>query len=212
MINFKKFPDLLAPAIVQDADTNVVLMLGYMNEESLQKTRDTKRVTFFSRDRQKLWTKGETSGNYLILKSILEDCDNDTLLIKAIPTGPVCHTGNDTCFDEKNAKNFLPVLQEIIESRKNKLPENSYVASLFKKGIPAIAQKVGEEATEVVIEAERQGRIVFERSGRFIVSLSGFAERQRVFAGESFEGIGREASEERIGGMQIKTHLHLAII
>lgn len=178
MINFKKFPDLLAPAIVQDADTNVVLMLGYMNEESLQKTRDTKRVTFFSRDRQKLWTKGETSGNYLILKSILEDCDNDTLLIKAIPTGPVCHTGNDTCFDEKNAKNFLPVLQEIIESRKNKLPENSYVASLFKKGIPAIAQKVGEEATEVVIEAMRDKEELFLNEAadllfHYLVLLSG---------------------------------------
>ncbi len=178
MINFKKFPDLLAPAIVQDADTNVVLMLGYMNEESLQKTRDTKRVTFFSRDRQKLWTKGETSGNYLILKSILEDCDNDTLLIKAIPTGPVCHTGNDTCFDEKNAKNFLPVLQEIIESRKNKLPENSYVASLFKKGIPAIAQKVGEEATEVVIEAMRDKEELFLNEAadllfHYLVMLSG---------------------------------------
>lgn len=178
MINFKKFPDLLAPAIVQDADTNVVLMLGYMNEESLQKTRDTKRVTFFSRDRQRLWTKGETSGNYLILKSILEDCDNDTLLIKAIPTGPVCHTGNDTCFDEKNAKNFLPVLQEIIESRKNKLPENSYVASLFKKGIPAIAQKVGEEATEVVIEAMRDKEELFLNEAadllfHYLVLLSG---------------------------------------
>lgn len=178
MINFKKFPDLLAPAIVQDADTNVVLMLGYMNEESLQKTRDTKRVTFFSRDRQKLWTKGETSGNYLILKSILEDCDNDTLLIKAIPTGPVCHTGNDTCFDEKNAKKFLPVLQEIIESRKNELPENSYVASLFKKGIPAIAQKVGEEATEVVIEAMRDKEELFLNEAadllfHYLVLLSG---------------------------------------
>lgn len=178
MINFKKFPDLLAPAIVQDADTNVVLMLGYMNEESLQKTRDTKRVTFFSRDRQKLWTKGETSGNYLILKSILEDCDNDTLLIKAKPTGPVCHTGNDTCFDEKNAKKFLPVLQEIIESRKNELPENSYVASLFKKGIPAIAQKVGEEATEVVIEAMRDKEELFLNEAadllfHYLVLLSG---------------------------------------
>jgi len=125
-----------------------------------------------------LWTKGETSGNYLILKSILEDCDNDTLLIKAIPTGPVCHTGNDTCFDEKNAKNFLPVLQEIIESRKNKLPENSYVASLFKKGIPAIAQKVGEEATEVVIEAMRDKEELFLNEAadllfHYLVMLSG---------------------------------------
>lgn len=178
MIDFKKLPNQLVPAIIQDADTRVVLMLGYMNEEALQITQQTGKVTFFSRSRQKLWTKGETSGNYLALKSVSEDCDHDTLLIKATPAGPVCHTGKDTCFDEKNAKDFLSVLQQIIESRKNEMPESSYVSSLFKKGIPAMAQKVGEEATEVVIEAMRDNEELFLNEAadllfHFLVLLSG---------------------------------------
>jgi phosphoribosyl-ATP pyrophosphohydrolase/phosphoribosyl-AMP cyclohydrolase len=143
----------LVPAIIQDAVTKKVLMLGYMNNEAYQKTLETGLVTFFSRSRQKLWTKGETSGNYLYLKEIKVDCDGDALLVYATPEGPVCHTGSDTCWDEKNERNFLDELEKVIEQRKNDLPEQSYVASLFKKGINKIAQKVGEEAVETVIEA-----------------------------------------------------------
>ncbi len=155
MINFRKYPDQLIPAIIQDADTKTVLMLGYMSEESLQVTIKTKRVTFFSRSKQQLWTKGETSGNFLEVKSILEDCDRDTILIKATPSGPVCHTGSDTCFDEKNTDGFLTALEKIIDSRKQYMPGHSYVADLFRKGTPSIAQKVGEEAVELVIESMR---------------------------------------------------------
>jgi phosphoribosyl-ATP pyrophosphohydrolase/phosphoribosyl-AMP cyclohydrolase len=144
----------LIPAIVQDADTNVVLMLGYMNEEAFSRTQKENRVTFFSRSKNRLWTKGETSGNFLNVKSILLDCDNDTLLIKAKPAGPACHTGADTCFNEKNAGSFLSTLQQIIKDRKKNPSEGSYTASLFKEGINKIAQKVGEEATEVIIEAK----------------------------------------------------------
>ncbi len=145
----------LIPAIVQDAQTKTVLMLGYMNEEALKKTKETGLVTFFSRSRQTLWTKGETSGNYLKLVDILVDCDQDTLLVKAIPSGPVCHLGNDTCFAEENTPSieFLNILETIIASRKREMPEGSYSTHLFNKGINKIAQKVGEEATEVVIEA-----------------------------------------------------------
>ncbi len=144
----------LIPAIVQDAQTKTVLMLGYMNEEALKKTKETGLVTFFSRSRQTLWTKGETSGNYLKLVDILVDCDQDTLLVKAIPSGPVCHLGNDTCFAEENTPSieFLNILETIIASRKREMPEGSYTTHLFNKGINKIAQKVGEEATEVVIE------------------------------------------------------------
>ncbi len=144
----------LIPAIVQDANTNVVLMLGYMSEEAFEKTKKENRVTFFSRSKNRLWTKGETSGNFLNVKKILLDCDNDTILIKAIPDGPACHTGADTCFNEKNSGNFLEKLQQIIKDRKNNPSEKSYTASLFKEGINKIAQKVGEEATEVIIEAK----------------------------------------------------------
>lgn len=154
-IDFEKYADRLVPVIVQDANTNVVLMLGFMNEEALQKTLDTKQVTFFSRSKQRLWTKGETSNNFLHLVDIKNDCDNDTILIKAKPGGPVCHTGADTCFDEKNINtSFLTHLENIIQLRKDNGPETSYVNSLFKKGINKIAQKVGEEAVELVIEAK----------------------------------------------------------
>ena len=144
----------LIPAIIQDAATGVVLMLGYMNEEAFAKTQKESRVTFFSRSKNRLWTKGETSGNFLNVKNILLDCDNDTLLIKANPVGPACHTGADTCFNEKNSGAFLSKLQQIIKERKNNPSEKSYTASLFKDGINKIAQKVGEEATELIIEAK----------------------------------------------------------
>jgi phosphoribosyl-ATP pyrophosphohydrolase len=145
----------LIPAIIQDETTGKVLMLGYMNEESLAKTKDTGNVTFFSRTKQRIWMKGETSGNVLKVAEILVDCDNDTLLIKANPVGPVCHTGEDTCFGEKNEDDFmfLRFLQDFIDKRYAEMPEGSYTTSLFNKGINRMAQKVGEEAVETVIEA-----------------------------------------------------------
>ena len=153
-IDFQKMNGLV-PAIVQDDHSQKVLMLGYMNEEAYQRTIASGKVTFYSRSRQCLWTKGETSGNYLLLKDILLDCDGDTLLVKAKPTGPVCHTGKDTCFFEQNdyQQNFLRTLENLIAQRKKNRPANSYTTTLFEKGIKTIAQKVGEEATEVVIEA-----------------------------------------------------------
>lgn len=144
------------PAIVQDADTKTVLMLGYMNEEALQKTIETKKVTFWSRSRNTLWTKGETSGNFLNLVDIKIDCDQDTLLVKAIPDGPTCHKGTDTCWAETNEKNpllFFSFLQDFIEKRKEEMPEGSYTTKLFNSGVNKMAQKVGEEALETVIEA-----------------------------------------------------------
>ncbi|MGN6438453.1 MAG: bifunctional phosphoribosyl-AMP cyclohydrolase/phosphoribosyl-ATP diphosphatase HisIE [Agriterribacter sp.] len=154
-IDFKKYSDGLVPAIVQDVDTQKVLMLGFMNEDAWKTTMQTSKVTFYSRSKKRLWTKGEESGNFLELKSAAVDCDHDTLLIKAHPLGPVCHTGADTCWDEKNHKDdFLYYLEDIIELRKKTSPDESYVAKLFKKGINKIAQKVGEEAVETVIEAK----------------------------------------------------------
>ncbi len=156
-IDFKKYNDGLVPAIIQDVLTSKVLMLGYMNEEAFLKTNQSKQVTFFSRSKQRLWTKGEESGNFLNLVSIAVDCDNDALLIKVNPTGPVCHKGTDTCWAEENVSDFgfLTNLEKIIQNRRDN-PENeaSYISSLFKKGINKIAQKVGEEAVEVVIEAK----------------------------------------------------------
>ena len=153
--DFSKYADGLVPAIVQDANTNVVLMLGFMNSEALDKTNETKLVTFYSRTKQRLWTKGEESKNYLHLVDIKIDCDNDTLLIKANPDGPVCHTGADTCFNEENKNsNFLFELEKIISDRKENPTEKSYTSSLFKKGVNAVAQKVGEEAVELIIEAK----------------------------------------------------------
>jgi len=156
-IDFNKNNDGLVPAIIQDTTTKTVLMLGYMNEEAYQKTIDTQKVTFFSRSKQRLWTKGETSGNYLELISIKNDCDNDTLLIQVRPHGPTCHTGTDTCWHEENKPSygFLSHLEAVITSRiENADTQKSYVASLFAKGINKVAQKVGEEAVEVVIEAK----------------------------------------------------------
>ena len=156
-VNFNKTPDNLIPAIIQDNETKNVLMLGYMNQEALDQTLATKKVTFFSRTKNRLWTKGEESGNFLELISIKEDCDNDTLLVKVKPVGPTCHTGLDTCWQEANNQEFgfLSKLENTIAKRKeNADTEKSYVASLFAKGINKIAQKVGEEAVEVVIEAK----------------------------------------------------------
>lgn len=154
-IDFKKYSDGLVPAIVQDVNTQKVLMLGFMNEAAWNATMQAGKVTFYSRSKQRLWTKGEESGNFLELKSAAVDCDHDTLLIKAHPVGPVCHTGADTCWDEVNRKeDFLYHLEDIIEIRKKASPEESYVARLFQKGINKMAQKVGEEAVETVIEAK----------------------------------------------------------
>jgi phosphoribosyl-ATP pyrophosphohydrolase/phosphoribosyl-AMP cyclohydrolase len=162
-IDFLKYTDGLVPAIIQDDNTGKVLMLGFMNQEALSKTEELQKVTFFSRSKNRLWTKGEESGNFLLLKSISVDCDNDTLLIKADPVGPVCHTGADTCFNEKNeTDNFIFVLEKIINDRKNNPSDESYTSSLFKKGINKIAQKVGEEAVELVIEAKDDNDILFK--------------------------------------------------
>ncbi|MBR1800489.1 MAG: bifunctional phosphoribosyl-AMP cyclohydrolase/phosphoribosyl-ATP diphosphatase HisIE [Bacteroidaceae bacterium] len=176
-VDFEKSGGLV-PAIIQDADTKTVLMLGYMNEEALQKTLDTRRVTFWSRSRNCLWTKGETSGHFLHLVDIKVDCDNDTLLVKAHPDGPTCHTGTDTCWGESNnvpaalpAGNdnpllFLSELQDFIEKRHAEMPEGSYTTSLFRDGLNRMAQKVGEEALELVIEAcnGTDERMIYEGS------------------------------------------------
>lgn len=153
-LDFEKTGGLI-PAIIQDNETNKVLMLGYMNQEALDKTQQTGKVTFFSRTKQRLWTKGEESGNFLHLVSIAEDCDHDTLLVKVNPVGPVCHTGQDTCFGETNVEDimFIKHLQEFIKKRHTEMPENSYTTSLFQSGVNRMAQKVGEEAIESVIEA-----------------------------------------------------------
>ena len=167
-IDFEKCGGLV-PAIIQDADTRQVLMLGYMNQEAYEKTKAEGRVTFYSRSRQCLWTKGETSGNFLNVVSIKNDCDNDTLLIRVHPEGPVCHTGTDTCWGEENKVNpllFLSELQNFIEKRHEEMPEGSYTTSLFKDGLNRMAQKVGEEALELVIEAcnGTDERLIYEGS------------------------------------------------
>ena len=166
-LDFEKMGGLI-PAIVQDNNTNKVLMLGFMNEEALEQTLSSGKVTFFSRTKNRLWMKGETSGNTLSVVSITPDCDNDTLLIKAIPAGPVCHLGTDTCFGEKNEEDimFLKSLQNFIERRRHEMPEGSYTTTLFQKGINRMAQKVGEEAVETVIEATNgtEDRLIYEAS------------------------------------------------
>jgi phosphoribosyl-AMP cyclohydrolase / phosphoribosyl-ATP pyrophosphohydrolase len=163
-VDFSKSNDGLVPAVVQDAQTKNVLMLGYMNEEALKKTRETEKVTFFSRSKQRLWTKGEESGNFLHLKDIKLDCDQDTLLVLVDPHGPTCHTGTGTCWggDNEAGVTFLEQLEDTIQQRKSNLEdEKSYVASLFRSGINKIAQKVGEEAVEVVIEAKDNDKDLF---------------------------------------------------
>lgn len=157
-----KFDDRgLIPAVVQDPRTGVVLMQAWMNRQAIEKTIATGRVCFFSRSRGELWTKGETSGNYLQLVEMLADCDRDSLLIKARPTGPVCHTGADTCWGERNRGDFLAYLEDYLRMRRNDPPEESYTARLISKGINKIAQKVGEEAVELVIEAKDDDRTLF---------------------------------------------------
>jgi phosphoribosyl-ATP pyrophosphohydrolase/phosphoribosyl-AMP cyclohydrolase len=177
-IDFEKSSDGLVPAIVQDAKTQKVLMLGYMNRESFDKTNETGKVTFFSRSRQTIWIKGGTSGNFLDVQEISIDCDGDTILIKANPAGAVCHTGADTCFNEKNvAENFLYELEKIIQARKTNPNENSYTSKLFQNGINKIAQKVGEEAVELIIEAKDENSELFKAEGadllyHFLILLS----------------------------------------
>jgi len=162
-VDFSKYTDGLVPAIIQDDITGKVLMLGFMNEEALAKTQELNKVTFFSRSKNRLWTKGEESGNFLLIKSISSDCDEDSLLIKVNPVGPVCHTGADTCWGEKNSNsNFLFQLEQIIVDRKNNPSEKSYTSSLFEKGINKITQKVGEEAIELVIESKDNDANLFK--------------------------------------------------
>ncbi len=166
-LDFDKMGGLI-PAIIQDANTLNVLMLGFMNKEAYEKTVETGKVTFWSRTRNKLWTKGEESGNFLNVVSIKDDCDHDTLLIKAEPVGPVCHTGAKTCFEDSNEMGirFLTVLQDFIDKRFKEMPEGSYTTSLFQSGVNRMAQKVGEEAVETVIEATNgtDGRMLYEAS------------------------------------------------
>ena len=189
-INFEKMGGLV-PAIVQDNVTRKVLMLGFMNKEAYDKTVETGKVTFWSRTRNCLWTKGETSGNYLNVKEILLDCDKDTLLIKARPDGPVCHTGADTCWNEQNSVdlNFLSYLQDFIDRRYKEMPEGSYTTSLFKSGVNRMAQKVGEEAVETVIEATNgtDDRLIYEASDliyHLIVLLTSKGHRIEELAAE----------------------------
>lgn len=161
-INFNK-DNGLVPAIIQDAKTDKVLMLGYMNQDAYKKTVSSGLVTFYSRSRQRLWTKGETSNNFLKVKEIKTDCDSDSLLIKATPNGPTCHTGSYSCFKEEEQNNsFLRELEELIKQRKEKMPENSYTTELFSKGTNKIAQKVGEEAVELIIEAKDNNPDLFK--------------------------------------------------
>lgn len=160
--DFSKYADGLLPAIIQDFSTAKVLMLGFMNEAAFEQTETSGKVTFFSRSRQRLWTKGEESDHFLLVKQLLLDCDQDTLLIKAVPQGPTCHTGADTCWSEKNhSDDFLLYLQDIIDLRRKSADANSYVRSLFEKGLNKIAQKVGEEATELIIEAKDDNDTLF---------------------------------------------------
>ena len=189
-INFEKMGGLV-PAIIQDKVTRKVLMLGFMNKEAYDKTVETGKVTFWSRTRNCLWTKGETSGNFLNVKEILVDCDQDTLLIKAKPEGPVCHTGADTCWNEQNSVdlNFLSYLQDFIDRRFKEMPEGSYTTSLFKSGVNRMAQKVGEEAVETVIEATNgtDDRLIYEASDliyHLIVLLTSKGHRIEELAAE----------------------------
>ncbi|MBP3342821.1 MAG: bifunctional phosphoribosyl-AMP cyclohydrolase/phosphoribosyl-ATP diphosphatase HisIE [Bacteroidales bacterium] len=165
-LDFQKSGNSLIPAIIQDYTTLKVLMLGYMNREALEKTLDDKKVTFYSRSRERLWTKGESSGNFLFAREILKDCDNDTILIKAEAVGPTCHTGSNSCFNSSDDEGFIRKLQRVIERRKIERPQGSYTVELFDKGVNKIAQKVGEEAVETVIEAidGNDERLIYEAS------------------------------------------------
>ena len=187
--NFNKDPNGLLPAIVQDVQTLKVLMLGYMNEEALEKTQSSGKVTFFSRSKQRLWTKGEESGNFLNFKSVKVDCDQDALLIYAIPDGPTCHKGEDTCWEEDNdvGFSFISALEDVIRKRKSQPQQGSYVSHLFEKGVDKIAQKVGEEAIETVIEAvaDREDLFMEEAADLFFHFLILLSSK-----GKSFKDIG----------------------
>ena len=187
-IDFEKSNGLV-PVIVQDVITLQVLMLGYMNEEALQKTTESGRVTFFSRSKNRLWTKGETSGNFLNVKEILPDCDNDTILIKAQPQGPSCHTGSYSCFGEKDNKGFLYQLQDTINKRIAENDESSYTNQLFKRGINKVAQKVGEEAIELVIEAKDNNDDLFKNEAADLLYHYLILLRAKDFKLEDIEGI-----------------------
>lgn len=175
--HFAKNTDGLLPAIIQDATSSKVLMLGFMNREAFEATQGSRRVTFYSRSKKRLWTKGEESGNFLDVVSIKLDCDNDTFLIKVNPHGPVCHTGADTCWGESNTEEFLVLMEKVIQSRKGADPESSYTAKLYSQGINKIAQKVGEEAVELIIEAKDNNKDLFLNEAadllfHFVVLLS----------------------------------------
>ena len=192
-INFEKSNGLV-PVIVQDVITMQVLMLGYMNEEALQKTTESGRVTFFSRSKNRLWTKGETSGNFLDVKEILPDCDNDTILIKAQPQGPSCHTGSYSCFGEKDNKGFLYQLQHTINKRIAENDESSYTNQLFKRGINKVAQKVGEEAIELVIEAKDNNDGLFKNEAADLLYHYLILLRAKDFKLEDIEEVLRKRS------------------
>jgi len=180
----------LIPAIVQDGSTGRVLMLGFMNEEALEKTLETRRVTFWSRSRKCLWTKGETSGNYLELEEIRQDCDNDTLLVVAKPQGPCCHRGTLSCFagdDEFSGPEFLGYLERLIAKRRKEMPEGSYTTRLFAKGLPEIAKKVGEEAVEVVLSASQEKLRSIEESADLLYHLLVFLNQREVTLGDVME-------------------------
>ena len=187
-INFKKSGGLV-PVIIQNTYTLQVLMLGYMNEEALEKTKAEGRVTFFSRSQNRLWTKGETSGNYLIVNEIREDCDNDTLLIKALPQGPTCHTGATTCFSEETPKGFIYELEKVIEQRIETKTEGSYTSRLFNSGVNKVAQKVGEEAVELVIEAKDNNIDLFKNEAADLLYHFLILLKTKALKLEDIEGV-----------------------
>lgn len=190
-INFKKSGGLV-PVIIQNTYTLQVLMLGYMNEEALGKTKAEGRVTFFSRSQNRLWTKGETSGNYLIVNEIREDCDNDTLLIKALPQGPTCHTGATTCFSEETPKGFIYELEKVIEQRIEAKTEGSYTSRLFNSGVNKVAQKVGEEAVELVIEAKDNNIDLFKNEAADLLYHFLILLKTKALKLEDIEGVLKE--------------------
>jgi phosphoribosyl-ATP pyrophosphohydrolase/phosphoribosyl-AMP cyclohydrolase len=190
-INFKKSGGLV-PVIIQNTYTLQVLMLGYMNEEALEKTKAEGRVTFFSRSQNRLWTKGETSGNYLIVNEIREDCDNDTLLIKALPQGPTCHTGATTCFSEETPKGFIYELEKVIEQRIEAKTEGSYTSRLFNSGVNKVAQKVGEEAVELVIEAKDNNIDLFKNEAADLLYHFLILLKTKALKLEDIEGVLKE--------------------
>jgi phosphoribosyl-ATP pyrophosphohydrolase/phosphoribosyl-AMP cyclohydrolase len=192
----------LIPAIVQDGSTGRVLMLGFMNEEALEKTLETRRVTFWSRSRKCLWTKGETSGNYLELEEIRQDCDNDTLLVVAKPQGPCCHRGTLSCFagdDEFSGPEFLGYLERLIAKRRKEMPEGSYTTRLFAKGLPEIAKKVGEEAVEVVLSASQEKLRSIEESADLLYHLLVFLNQREVTLGDVMEELRSRSRPEAAG-------------